>query len=107
MNNYKMYVKGKRQGLSTRDMAMIQASAYKKNQEILKEAREDAFLFMLAIPLNILTGEYWEKASETKCRKFCEECVKLYKAVENGIVTKEELERFLKDRAGIELRRDE
>ena len=68
-----------------------------------KRAIEKAFLFMLAIPLNVLVADYWEKSAKKKLPKFINECQKLYDAVENGTVKPEELADLLEEYSGVNI----
>ena len=58
---------------------------------------------MLAIPLNVLFHEYWQKTAKKKAPKFVEEVIKLYGAVQQGTVTHKDLADLLDDLAGIKI----
>lgn len=45
-----------------------------------KEATEKAFLYMLAIPLNVLASKYWKKSAKKRLPKFIEEVIGMYEA---------------------------
>lgn len=63
---------------------------------------EKAFLYMLAIPLNVLACEdYWGDDAKEKAPAFIEEVISLYESVQNGNVSNEELSEFLWEYAGV------
>lgn len=99
--------RAKRSGMSMVDFARVKANADRTAEKYTKEmetrATEKAFLFMLAIPLNVLVADYWEKSAKKKIPKFIEECMKLYKAVEEETVSVQELADLLKEYAGVEI----
>ena len=99
--------KAKRAGLSNVDLAMIRENARKTAQEATKEmeqrATEKAFLYMLAIPLNVLVNDYWEKSAKKRIPKFIEDCMSLYEAVQNGNVSDEELADLLYEYSGVKI----
>ena len=95
----------KRMGFTDNQMAVILESANKKAKELERIATEKSFLYMLAIPLNVLVDEWGEEAKE-KAIKFCEEVVKLYEAVQDGVVSNEQLAEFLYEYAEIKIEAD-
>lgn len=99
--------RAKQMGMSMADFGRIHASAEKtaeiKVKEMEQRATERAFLYMLAIPLNVLVSDYWEKSAKKRIPKFIEDCMSLYEAVENGNVSEGELADLLKEYAGVEI----
>lgn len=91
----KQFVKARQKGLSNMEIGLIRAMADKKAEEIRQQETERAFLYMLAIPLNVLVSDYWKDASKEKLQEFMLEICKLYSAVEAGVVTDRELADFL------------
>lgn len=71
-----------------------------------KEATEKAFLYMLAIPLNVLASKYWKKSAKKQMPKFIDEVIGMYEAVQNGIISHEKLAESLKNMAGVEITAD-
>lgn len=68
---------------------------------------EKAFLYMLAIPLNVLACEdYWGDDAKEKAPAFIEEVISLFESVQNGNVTNEELSEFLLEYAGVTIDAD-
>ena len=95
--------KAKKQGLTPLDMLRMKAIA--KNQATImeKEAIEKAFLFMLAIPLNVLVNDYWSKTAKRKAPKFIEDVVSLYESVQAGVVTCDDLAALLDEYADMSI----
>lgn len=91
----------KKSGLTPADVARIHAMARKHAEAMEIEATEKAFLYMLAIPLNVLVNDYWSKTAKRRAPKFIEDVISLYQSVEDGVVTEKELAGLLKEYAGI------
>lgn len=71
-------------------------------QNARQQENEKAFLYMLAIPLNVLACEdYWGDDAKEKAPAFIEEVISLFESVQNGNVTNEELSEFLLEYAGV------
>lgn len=83
------------------DIFKAKQIADQKGKEIEKEATEKAFLYMLAIPLNILCADYWSKTAKRKVPEYIHQVFELYQSVQEGRVTNEELATFLKDMADV------
>lgn len=102
MNKVNQQMKKARQaGMSTIDVARMRAIAKKQAEQMESKAIEEAFLAMLAIPLNILIYDYWPKTGKKRAPKFIEDVLSLFESWELGIVTSEQLTDFLKEYAGI------
>lgn len=95
--------KAKKQGLTPIDLLRMKTIAKQEAAKMEEVAKEKAFLYMLAIPLNVLFNDYWPKSSKKKAPKFIEEVIKLYEAVQDGYVTDEQLAELLDDLAGVKI----
>lgn len=95
--------KAKKAGLTPNDIWRMKEIARKQAKSMQNEAVEMSFLFMLAIPLNVLVADYWPKAPKKKLEKFTSDVISLYESVEKGVVTPEELNDFLYDMTGIKI----
>ena len=95
--------KAKKQGLTPLDVLHMKEIAKKQAAIMETEAKEKAFLYMLAIPLNVLFNDYWSKSAKKKAPKFIEEVIKLYEAVQEGQVTEKELAELLDELAGVKI----
>lgn len=95
--------RAKKAGMSSVDLLRVREAAKKEAQRMEQQATERAFLYMLAIPLNVLFNDYWEKTAKRKAPKFIEECMKLYEAVQDGIVSEQQLAELLDDLAGVKI----
>lgn len=88
-------------GLSAADVARMRAIAKKEAKEMEASAAEQAFLTMLAIPLNVLVNDYWSKSAKKRAPKFINDVLGLFEAWEQGVVTNDDLKQLLKDYAGV------
>lgn len=96
----------KRKGMSNIELLQMREIARKEAEKMEKEATEKALLFMLAIPLNILFHDYWQKSAKKRAPKFIEEVIKYYLAVQDGYVTEKELADLLYDLSGVKITAD-
>lgn len=99
--------RAKKQGMSIVDFARVKANAErtaeKATKEMEKTITEKAFLYMLAIPLNVLVNDYWEKSASKRIPKFIEDVISLYEAVQQGVVSDDQLADVLREYAGVEI----
>lgn len=95
--------KAKKQGLTPMDLLRMKTIAKQEAAKMEHLAKEKAFLYMLAIPLNVLFNDYWPKSAKKKAPKFIEEVTKLFEAVQDGYVTDEQLAELLDDLAGVKI----
>lgn len=104
MNKLQKQMKSARKsGLTPMDLLRMKEIAKKEAEAMENVAKEKAFLYMLAIPLNVLFNDYWSKTAKRKAPKFIEEVISLYEAVQNGNVSDDELAELLDDLAGVEI----
>lgn len=95
----------RKMGFNNNQIGVVLESASKKAEELQRIATEKAFLYMLAIPLNVLVDEWGDKAKE-KAIPYIEEVVKLYEAVQQGVVSDKQLADFLYEYAEIKIEAD-
>ena len=93
--------KARKAGISNVDLMRMKEVAKKEAKKMESDAVEKAFLYMLAIPLNVLVNDYWSKTGRKKAPKFIEDVISLYESVQAGAVTDEELAELLNELAGI------
>lgn len=62
----KQNLRGKKAGLSAIDMCMIRECAKKQAEKMENSATDNAFLYMLAIPLNVLVNEIIGRSRQRK-----------------------------------------
>lgn len=99
-------IKARKMGMSNMDLLKIKESAKKAAQSMEKEATEKAFLYMLAIPLNVLFNDYWQKSAKKRAPKFIEDVMSLYEAVQQGVVSDKQLADLLDELAGVKIEVD-
>ena len=102
----KQHIKARNMGMSNLDLLKIKESAKKAAQTMEKEATEKAFLYMLAIPLNVLFNDYWQKSAKNRAPKFIEDVMSLYEAVQQGVVSDKQLADLLDELAGVKIDAD-
>ena len=102
----KQHIKARNMGISNVDLLKIKESAKKAAQTMEKEATEKAFLYMLAIPLNVLFNDYWQKSAKKRAPKFIEDVMNLYDAVQQGVVSDKQLADLLDELAGVKIDAD-
>ena len=102
----KQQIRARRMGMSNVDLLMVKESAKKAAQTMEKEATEKAFLYMLAIPLNVLFNDYWQKSAKKRAPKFIEDVMNLYDAVQQGVVSNKQLADLLDELAGVKIDAD-
>lgn len=95
----------RRMGFNNNQIGVVLESASKKAEELQRIATEKAFLYMLAIPLNILVDEWGDKAKE-KAIPYIEQVTSLYEAVQQGVVSDKELADFLYEYAEVKIEAD-
>lgn len=105
-HSVKVMKKAHRSGMSNIDICMMKEIAKKQTEKMEREQNERAFLFMLAIPLNVLCNDYWPKTAKKRAPKFLADVISLYNAVQDGIVSERELADFLNDVAGMDITAD-
>ena len=74
----------------------------RKNRHVEDKANEKAFLYMLAIPLNVLVDQWGDEAKE-KAPEFIDEVIGLYEAVQDGYVSDNQLAALLEEMAGVKI----
>lgn len=95
--------KAKKKGYTPLDVLKMKEIAKKQAALMEQEANEKAFLFMLAIPLNVLVNDYWSKTAKRKAPKFIEDVASLYESVQAGAVSYGELAALLDEYAGVKI----
>ena len=89
--------------MSNIELLQMREIARKEAEKMENEATEKAFLYMLAIPLNILFHDYWQKSAKKKAPKFIEDVISYYHSVQEGVVSDQELADLLYDLAGVKI----
>ena len=93
----------KNRGMSNMELLRMREIARKEAEKMENQATEKAFLYMLAIPLNVLVSDYWSKSAKKRAPKFIEDVISLFESVQDGIVSDEELASLLWDMAGVKI----
>lgn len=102
-NNNKVYYQMKQMkkaGLTNVDLARIRETSRKEAKIMENRCREEAFLCMLAIPLNVLVNDYWSKSAKKRAPKFIDDVISLWESYQDGVVTDRELADLLKEYSG-------
>jgi len=96
-------IKTQKKGLSNIDLFKLREIAKTEARKMQTEATEKAFLYMLAIPLNVLVSDNWSKSAKTKAPKFIKDVISLYESVQEGAVTDKELQQLLLEYSGVNI----
>ena len=99
-------MKNKNNKLSPMERLMIKEAVRKESEKVREETMNKAFLYMLAIPLNVLFNDYWEDSAKEKAPEFIESVISLYESVQAGVVTDQDLAEVLEDLAGVKIEAD-
>ena len=95
--------RAKNKGVSNVDFLRMKEIANREVKKMETEATERAFLYMLAIPLNILFHDYWPKSAKKKAPKFIEDVISYYLSVQEGVVSEQELADLRYELAGVKV----
>lgn len=104
MSRNQGFAKMRQSGLSSRDIARMYGIAKQASREMEQDATEKAFLYMLAIPLNVLADRGF--ITHDNADEYIHDVASLYLSVQDGVVTDKELADLLKEYAGIEITAD-
>lgn len=94
------------------EMEKRKTMVYQLTQEQIDQIKKDAiadatnvaFTLMLALPLEVLTGDgYWKKTSKRRIPKFLNDLLNLYDSWEKGVLSMDELRKDLWEIGGIKL----
>ena len=94
------------------EMEKRKTTVYTLTQEQIDQIKKDAiadatnvaFTLMLALPLEVLTGDgYWKKTCKRRCPKFLNDLLNLYDSWEKGVLSMDELRKDLWEIGGIKL----
>ena len=93
----------RKKGMNEMDIFKMREIARKEALKMQGEAIERAFLYMLAIPLNVLANDYWPKSAKKRASRYIKDVTSLYESVQAGTVSDRELADLLYDLAGIKI----
>ena len=95
------FTRMRQSGLSSADIARMYGIAKQASREMEQDATEKAFLYMLAIPLNVLADR--GLIDHDNAAEYIKDVASLYLSVQNGVVTDKYLADLLKEYAGVEI----
>lgn len=104
MGKPNIYQRLRHNGFSSPQIAYMKGIAQQAGREMEQNATERAFLYMLAIPLNVLADR--GLITHDNADEYIKDVASLFLSVQNGVVTDQALADLLKDYAGIELTAD-
>lgn len=95
----------KKRGMSNLDILRAREIAKHEVQKMEAESVEKAFLYMLGLSVDVLASDdYWPKTAKKKIPKYIQDVLSLFKSVEAGVVTEEDMLNSIKEFAGIDIR---
>jgi len=101
---HKTFQRMRRGGFSDSQRAFMYLTARQASKEMEQIATERAFLYMLAIPLNILVED--GMINRDNAEDYIHDVASLFLSVQDGVVSDQELADLLKEYAGIEVTAD-
>lgn len=101
---HKTFQRARRGGFSDSQRAFMYLTARQASKEMEQIATERAFLYMLAIPLNILVED--GVITHDNAEDYIHDVASLFLSVQDGVVGDQELADLLKEYAGIEVTAD-
>lgn len=101
---HKTFQRARRGGFSDSQRAFMYLTARQASKEMEQIATERAFLYMLAIPLNILVED--GVITHDNAEDYIHDVASLFLSVQDGVVSDQELADLLKEYAGIEVTAD-
>ncbi len=94
----------RRGGMSQLDTARAMMIAQREAKKMEREATEKAFLYMLAIPLNVLVAD--GIINHDNAPEYVRSVMSLYESVENGFVSDQDLADLLHEYSGVTIEAD-
>ena len=91
MNRAEMRRQAKIDSKKNKTYNMTKEQVDKLTIDMVRRAVDVSIGMMIAIPLNILGREYWEKTADKRLPKFMDECMSMYESIEAGALTLSEL----------------
>ncbi len=91
----------RKRGMTSLEIAQMKAIAKKQTDAMMKESVEEAFLYMLAIPLNVLVD--YGMITKDNSEEYISDVISLYESVEKDIVSKQQLADLLQEYAGLDV----
>ena len=98
MSRQRSFQKMRHNGFSDSERAFMYLTARKASREMEDDATEKAFLYMLAIPLNVLVGD--GLINKDNAAEYIHDVASLFLSVQNGLVSDQELADLRKEVLG-------
>ena len=83
--------------------AKIQEALEEHTDKLMRQAIDKAFIYMVGIPLDVLFHEHWQKSAKKKAPAFVDQVLSLYEAVQDGIVTEQQIIDEVYELAGVRI----
>lgn len=95
----------KKRGFTDLQILQMKEHTRRAVQNMEAECVEKAFLYMLGISVNVLASDdYWPKTAKRKIPKYIDDVLSLFKSVEQGVVTEEDMLNDIKEYAGVDIK---
>ena len=91
MNRAEMRRLAKQKGKRTKTYTLTQEQVDKLKSDTVQRAVDVSRALSVAVIMNILGHEYWEKTAKKKLPKLMTECESLYESIEAGVISINEL----------------
>ncbi len=86
--------------------ARLERDRRKEEKRSAEIAIEKAFMLMIWIPINLLALDYWEKSAKKRIPEFIDKVMSLYEAVQQGVVTYEDMALDIERLSGVKINAD-
>lgn len=86
--------------------AKIQEAFEEHTDQLMRQAIDKAFIYMIGIPLDVLFAQYWTKTAKKKAPEFVEKILDVYECVQNGILTEQEIIDEVYELSGVRIDQD-
>lgn len=88
------------------ELLLLRETAKAEAAKMADEMLDKAFLYMLAIPLNVLVGDRWSKSGKKLGPGFTRDCLSMYDSVKRGVITDEELIKVLEVYGNVDIEKE-
>ena len=86
--------------------ARLERNRRKEEKKAVEDAIDKAFMLMIWIPINLLASDYWEKSARKRIPEFTDKVMSLYEAVQQGVVTYEDMALDIERLSGMKITAD-
>lgn len=86
--------------------AKIQEALEEHTDQLMRQAIDKAFIYMIGIPLDVLFYKYWPKSAKKRAPEFINEVLDVYESLQNGLLDEEEILNEVYELSGVRINQD-